>query len=170
MVDPDELQPKNSDALKEAAPRGETYWTPNITTEAQQRALAAEQVMERMRGVFDKIGKGEDFEPIVFGRQDGQTIMLACTRNPDGSLQLPNLTPPDKKEAKERDRLARKIADTLDKPARKQIGDVIRIALLRKTPEQLKKILGALKKDPKPQLRNRAGCIWLEVGDETVQI
>jgi hypothetical protein len=65
---------------------------------------------------------------------------------------------------------------SIHKVLRRDIGEVTETALMRKSEVQLKDLEKSLKKKKSRTLlsriglRNRVGCIFLEIGDESIQI
>ena len=86
---------------------------------------------------------------------------------------MPDIKPQSKIKlfwkARRVDRILKKINPVL----KRDIGDVAKIALMRKSDESLKILENKIKSKRhynKPQLRNRIGCIFLEFGEDSIQI
>lgn len=151
----------------EAAPLGESAIVQR--TEVIETAMYKEKAIEGIKKALENIASDQDFGPIIFARVNKELVATACEIK-DGVFVLPNLELPSKISLIWKRRRVRSILKSINKVLRRDIGEVTEVALMRKTDDQLKEIQKALKKKKKVGLKNRIGCIFLEVGDETVQI
>ncbi len=152
----------------EKTPTGETAVL-NPMDPKIEKALHTERAMEGYKKLIDSLTTGSDFSPIVIARVDGEIKATSCDLQ-NGVYVLPEFKPPSKLQLFLKKRLVQKIIKTLNPILRRDIGNIVQVALLRKTDIQLKEIQKKMDKGDPPKLTNRIGCIYLEVGDESTQI
>ena len=141
------------------------------------RAVESEQDTEMTARKFKEIvgslmGSG-DIAPIIIARQKGK-VHIAQAIEKDGVFVLPDMGRPSLGSLIKRKLQVRRIMKRLDPVLKRDIGEVTRIALMRKDEITLDKLEANLKKKDeshKPQIRNRIGCIFIEFGeDDIIQI
>lgn len=141
-----------------------------------QSSMHKERAVEGIKRIMDNLSGSADFAPVVFGRVNGEIIATACEIK-DGVFVLPDFSQlPSSAALSWKKRRVNNIMKRIDKILRRDIGQVTEVALMRKSDDQLRAIENALKRKKnksflsRVSLRNRVGCIFLEVDDETVQI
>lgn len=135
-------------------------------------AVRKERSMELLNKMTKALLSGDgNFVPFVIASKDGEVIAEELIVNPDGTVQLPELKLNTKEDIEQKSKFIRKILKEISPVLRAEIENVTYIALMRKDSKKLEKIMRMAKdKKIKPRLENRAGCIWLVVGDEEVVI
>ena len=136
------------------------------------KAVQKERSLELLNKLMKTILEGDgNITPFVIGMKDGQIVAEECIVAPDGTIQLPELKVNTKEDIEQKSKFIRKILKEISPVLKAEIENVTYIALMRKDSKKLEKIMRMAKdKKIKPRLENRAGCIWLVVGDEEVVI
>ena len=154
------------------APRGEEAISPKISDQVVLE-MNDEKLNEKVQGMMDKMMSGADFSPIIIGKQNGKFIISTMEQKSDGTFVMPDIKGISRiqKFWKERrvDRILRKIHPIL----RRDIGPVTKVALMRKSEDDLKELEKRLRKKSNRRnirITNRVGCIFLEFDDLTIQI
>jgi len=154
---------KAADAI---APRAEDLHRDDMQ---MLEARSRERAMEQMQGIISKLASGEDFPPVVFGKIKGD-LKVGVLEEKNGMYVVPEWKAPSRFQLAMKRRRVKNIVKRIDPILRRDIGDVTEEALMRKSTEQLKELEQKLKKGKDVKLRNRVGCIFLEVDDQTLQI
>ncbi len=134
-------------------------------------SVRKEKSVEILTRMMKSISEGNpNITPFVIASVEGNLIVEECIVNDDGTIQLPELKVNTQDELKAKSKFVRKILKEISPILKAEIENVTYVALMRKDSNKLKKMMKELK-NPKTsktpvKLENRAGCIWLIVGDE----
>jgi hypothetical protein len=143
-----------------------------------QKSLAKEQVMESLKVLIDNIGNSDfNLTPIVVGKKNKELFVSKLVLI-DGVYTLPDLDKPLVEDLETKRILVANIMKNIDTVLKKEIGEVTETALMRKDVDVLNNLnnklsikgQGFFHKKKKAHLRNRLGCIFLEVDDLSFQI
>lgn len=131
-------------------------------------AVRKEKSIEILNRMLRSIMEGDgNIRPFVIGSKDGNIVVEECIVKEDGSVELPDIKVNTPEDIREKSKFIRRILKEISPVLKAEIENVTYVALMRKDSYKLNSMLKGLKdKKIKPRLENRAGCIWLVVGEE----
>lgn len=151
-------------------PYGEAALEPITQGGKVDRKLHIERAMEGFKKLMEDMGSDRDFAPIVIGRNGGD-IVFTQLEEKDGKYVMPVFRAPSRRQLVQKTRMVDEIVRKMRRVLHRDIENVVKTALLRKRDAQIRDLKRRLEKTKsKPQLRNRIGCIFLEIDDESIQI
>ena len=159
------LQPMNFEA--------EVMTNEGFTSYAIQHGEEVEKKKEIAISFMNQLISGKsDVTPIVIGMKGGSIVFKELNINDDGYIELPeDIKFQTKDELLQKQRVISRIVDEIAPVLHADIESVVYLALMRKDKKRLKKVLEKLqtatKRDEKPRLTTRLGCIYLEIGNES---
>lgn len=151
---------------KEPQPKGEDALKPVISHKAEI-ALHQEEAFRGVKEMIDKMTSNEDFSPLILARINGEFVATAM-KEENGIYQIPQFKAQSKLKLFWKGRRVDKIMKKIHPALKRDIGDVAKIALMRKSDKDLIDLEKKLKnRKARPQIKNRIGCVFLELSDGT---
>lgn len=129
-----------------------------------------EKTIEQLNGFLTSIAKGNDCDPFILGIVDGKPMVEKLIRKKDGTFVLPQLGYLSDEDVKKKNKVVKAILKKIEPTLIADIGKVTYVALMRKDAEDLRQIVEGLAKNKDIKLKNKAGCIYLCIGDKEMVI
>jgi hypothetical protein len=159
--------------------RGENAAVPNVVVPGLAPSINSERKSEQAyKMLMELIKNPHSVEGLIVGRdKEGNFQIHKLLKDKQGKWMMPNNLDewkvPSIWDIIRKKRRINKIMVFPNPILKRDIGDVTKTALMRKTDDQLEKLYANLKNKEKRQrtsVRNRIGCIYIETDDESIQI
>lgn len=161
----DKIELKLDEALNEVQSNVGTSTDVLLNTDYSLE-VAKEKTIEILTSFARLLQQGQtEITPFVIGMTNGVPIVQQLTVNEDGSLSLPEMKVNAPEDLKRKSKLVRRILKGITPVLQAEIENITYVALMRKDEQKLNETLISLKESKvTPRLENRAGCIWVIVG------
>lgn len=154
-------------------PKAEYALMENQTDERIIQKVEDEQMIESFKKVFDQLMNNETVEPFIMAKNKDRLLFQKLEHDADGNLIMPAFKPPSKWELIKKKRKVNRIMKFLNPILKRDIEDVVRLALMRKNSDRLERLETKLKqKKSRQRVRvvNRVGCIFVEDDEDSYQL